>query len=60
MMNIVTCYLVLCLVPSVHDFNNITSMFSDHMFDNGVPENNTVMLSKSGTEGTRDIKPDNM
>jgi hypothetical protein len=50
----VVCYLVFSRVPSVHDFISITLLFSDHMPDTGVPENNRVTLSKSRTEGTRD------
>jgi hypothetical protein len=44
---IVACYLVLSHVPFIHDFDNITPLFSDHMPGTGVSENNRVMLSKS-------------
>jgi predicted ThiF/HesA family dinucleotide-utilizing enzyme len=50
----IACYLVLSRVHFIHDFDNITPLFSDHMSDIVVPENNRVMLSKSQTEGTRD------
>jgi hypothetical protein len=39
--------LVLARVTFVHNFGSITPMFSDHMPDTGVPENNIVLLSKS-------------
>jgi hypothetical protein len=54
MMTIV-CYLVLSRIPSIHDFYSIIMLFSDHMLDAGVLENNRVTLSKSRMEGTRDI-----
>jgi hypothetical protein len=46
-MMIIVCYLVVSRVPSVHDLDSITSLFSDHMSDIGVPENNKVTLLKS-------------
>jgi hypothetical protein len=49
----IACSLVQAHVPSVHNFDSITMMFSDHMPDIGVTENNGVMLSKSQMEGTR-------
>jgi hypothetical protein len=33
-------------VSYVHNFNNITPMFSDHISNISVPENNVVMLPK--------------
>jgi hypothetical protein len=48
----IPCSLVLAYVSSVHDFGSITPLFSDHMPDIGVTENNGVMLSNSRTEGT--------
>jgi hypothetical protein len=53
MLNVV-CYLILSRVPSVHDFDNITLFFSDHMPDTDVSKNNRVALSKSRMECTRD------
>jgi hypothetical protein len=50
----IACYLVMSRVPSVHDFTSITELFSNHMPDTSVSENNRVTLSKSRTEGTRD------
>jgi hypothetical protein len=46
-MTTIACYLVLSHVPSIHDFDNITPLFSDHMPDIGVPKNNRVAMSKS-------------
>jgi hypothetical protein len=46
-MTVVMCSLVLSHVPSVHNFDNITLLFSDHTLDIGVNENNGVTLSKS-------------
>jgi hypothetical protein len=37
------CSLVLAHVPSVHNFDSITLMFSDHMLDIGVKENNGLL-----------------
>jgi hypothetical protein len=34
-------------VSSIHDFDSITPLFSDHTPNIGVPENNGVMLLKS-------------
>jgi hypothetical protein len=51
-MTVIVCSLVLARIPSVRNFNSITLMFSDHMLDIGVKENNGVTLSKSRTEGT--------
>jgi hypothetical protein len=52
-MVVVVCSLVLARVPSVHNFDSITLLFSDQTFDIGVKENNGVTLSKSRMEGTR-------
>jgi predicted ThiF/HesA family dinucleotide-utilizing enzyme len=46
-MMIVAYYLVLSHVPYVHDFDNITPLFSDHVADTDVLENNRVMMLKS-------------
>jgi hypothetical protein len=46
------CSLVLARVPSVHNFDSITLLFSDHTPDIGVMENNRVTLLKSRMEGT--------
>jgi hypothetical protein len=46
-MMIVVCYLVLSHVAYIHDFDNITPLFSDHMVDTDMLENNRVMMSKS-------------
>jgi hypothetical protein len=46
-MTIVACYVVLTRLPSIHDFDNITLLFSDHTPDTSVLENNRVTLSKS-------------
>jgi hypothetical protein len=46
-MAVIACSLVLARIPSVHNFNSITPMFSDHMLDIGVKENNGVTLLKS-------------
>jgi hypothetical protein len=53
-MTIIVCYLVLACVPSIHDFDSIISLFSDHMGDTGVLENNRVTLLKSQAECTQD------
>jgi hypothetical protein len=50
----IACYLVLARVPSIHDFDIITPLFSDHTPNTDVLENNRVTLQKSRTEGTRD------
>jgi hypothetical protein len=42
----------LSYVLPVRDFGSITPLFSSHMLDTGVPENNMVILSKSQTGGT--------
>jgi hypothetical protein len=52
-MVVVACSLVLAHVPSVHNFDSITLLFSDHTLDIGVKENKGVTLSKSQMEGTR-------
>jgi hypothetical protein len=46
-MTVVVCSLILAPVSSVCNFDSITLLFSDHMFDIGVKENNGVTLSKS-------------
>jgi hypothetical protein len=46
-MAVIVCSLVLAHVPSIHNFDSITLLFSDHMLDIGVKENNGVTLSKS-------------
>jgi hypothetical protein len=53
-MMIVVYYMILSHVPYVHDLDSITPLFSDHMPDTGVSENNRVILLKSRTECTRD------
>jgi hypothetical protein len=52
-MTVVACSLVLAHVPSVHNFDSITLLSSDHMLDIDVKENNGVTLSKSQTKGTQ-------
>jgi hypothetical protein len=52
-MVVVACSLVLARVPSIHNFDSITLLFSDHTLDIGVKENNGVTLSKSRMKGTR-------
>jgi hypothetical protein len=46
-MTVVACSLVLANVPSIHNFDSITLLFSDHMPNIGVTKNNRVTLSKS-------------
>jgi cell shape-determining protein MreC len=43
-MAVVAYSLVLARVPSVRNFNSIIILFSDHMLDIGVKENNGVTL----------------
>jgi hypothetical protein len=42
-MVVIACSLVLARVPSIHNFDSITLMFSDHMLDIGVKENNGLL-----------------
>jgi hypothetical protein len=46
-MVVVACSLVLARVPSIHNFDSITLLFSDQKFDIGVKETNGVALLKS-------------
>jgi hypothetical protein len=41
------CYLVLSHIHSIHDFGSITLLFSNHMSNTDVLENNRVILLKS-------------
>jgi hypothetical protein len=52
-MVLVACSLVLARVPSIHDFDSITPVLSNHMLDIGVTENTGVTVLKSRMEDTQ-------
>jgi hypothetical protein len=56
-MVIVVCSLVLARVPSVHDFNSITSLFSDHTPDINVMENIACVQAPGSTRSHQRLFP---
>jgi hypothetical protein len=54
----IACYLVLARVPSIHDFDIITPLFSDHTPNTDVLENNSYTAEITNGRYTRQ-KPNN-